>query len=171
MKHKCKRIRKGKYEYRGHIIQCAGYHAPEHRIVWEAGPKGEIYADFHGFSLKEVKMYIDRDLDKEETSSSGLPSDREGWEKLVKFDVLSEAFMEEYADKLDWKMISKYQKLSEKFIERHADKVNWYEISIHQELSEAFIEKYADKVHWRLISIRQQLSDEFKQRHANRLIR
>ena len=62
---KCKRIHRGKYEYRGYIIQCAGYYPPEQRIVWEAGPKGEIYADFHGFSLREVKMAIDYDLDKE----------------------------------------------------------------------------------------------------------
>ena len=66
MKHKCKRIHRGKYEYRGYIIQCAGYYHPEHRVCWEACPKGEIYADFHGFSLWEVKMAIDYDLDKEE---------------------------------------------------------------------------------------------------------
>ena len=65
MKHKCKRIHRGKYEYRGYIIQCAGYYHPEHRVCWEACPKGEIYADFHGFSLREVKMAIDYDLDKE----------------------------------------------------------------------------------------------------------
>ena len=66
MKHKCKRIHRGKYEYRGYIIQCEGYYPPEQRVVWEASPKGEIYADFHGFSLREVKMAIDCDLDKEE---------------------------------------------------------------------------------------------------------
>ena len=65
MKHKCKRIHNGNYEYRGYIIQCVGYYPPEQRVVWEACPKGEIYADFHGFSLKEVKMAIDNDLDKE----------------------------------------------------------------------------------------------------------
>lgn len=66
MTHKCKRIRRGNYEYRGYTIQCVGYYHPEHRVVWEACPKGEIYADFHGFSLREVKMAIDNDLDKEE---------------------------------------------------------------------------------------------------------
>lgn len=123
-----------------------GYYHPEHRVCWEAGPKGEIYADFHGFSLREVKMYIDRDLDKEETSSSGLPSDREGWDKLVKFDVLSEAFMEEHADELDWEGISEWQKLSEDFIERYADQVDWDWISSCQELSEWFIERHADRL-------------------------
>lgn len=67
MKHKCKRIRRGNYEYRGYIIQCeAYYYHPEHRVIWEACPKGEIYADFHGFSLREVKMAIDYYLDKED---------------------------------------------------------------------------------------------------------
>ena len=66
MKHKCKRIHRGKYEYRGYIIQCEGYYPPEQRVVWEAGPKGKIYADFHGFSLREVKMDIDYNLDKED---------------------------------------------------------------------------------------------------------
>ena len=66
MKHKCKRIRSGNYEYRGYIIQCLGYYHPEQRVVWEACPRGNtLYADFHGFSLKEVKMDIDNDLDKE----------------------------------------------------------------------------------------------------------
>ena len=66
MTHKCKRIRRGNYEYREYIIQCMGYYQPERRVIWEACPKGEIYADFHGFSLREVKMAIDNDLDKED---------------------------------------------------------------------------------------------------------
>ena len=66
MKHKCKKIHRGNYEYRGYIIQCGGYYHPEHRITWEACPKGEIYADFHGFSLSEVKRTIDYYSDKEE---------------------------------------------------------------------------------------------------------
>ena len=66
MKHKCKRICRGLYEYREYIIQCVGYYNPEHRVVWEACPKGNMLcADFHGFSLREVKMAIDYDLDKE----------------------------------------------------------------------------------------------------------
>lgn len=66
MKHKCKRLHRGKYEYRGYIIQCVGYYPHEQRMAWEAVPKGEIYADFHGFSLREVKMDIDYNLDKED---------------------------------------------------------------------------------------------------------
>ena len=65
MKHKCKRLRRGNYEYRGYIIQCVGYYHPEHRVCWEACPKSNMLcADFHGFSLREVKIAIDCDLDK-----------------------------------------------------------------------------------------------------------
>ena len=66
MKYKCKRISSGNYEYRGYIIQCVGYYHPDHHVVWEACPKSNmLYADFHEFSLREVKIAIDDDLDKE----------------------------------------------------------------------------------------------------------
>ena len=64
-KHKCKRLRRGNYAYRGYIIYCVGYYNPEHRVCWEACPKSNMLcADFHGFSLREVKIAIDCDLDK-----------------------------------------------------------------------------------------------------------
>ena len=65
MKHRCKRIRCGTYEYRGYIIQSVGYYNPEHRVCWEAHLPNELWADFHGYSLKEVKLFIDDDLDRE----------------------------------------------------------------------------------------------------------
>jgi len=68
------------------------------------------------------------------------------WEEISKYQKLSEAFIEKYADKVDWTLISKYQKLSEPFIEKYADKVDWGEISEYQELSEPFIEKFEDKL-------------------------
>lgn len=64
MKNTKKKVRKGKYLYRGYEIQCIGYYHPEKRIVWEANFKGEIDAAFHGFSLKEVKVLIDNHEDK-----------------------------------------------------------------------------------------------------------
>ena len=63
---RCKRIRCGTYEYRGYIIQSVGYYHPEHRVCWEAHLSNGFCADFHGYSLKEVKLLIDYDLDKEE---------------------------------------------------------------------------------------------------------
>ena len=65
VKYKCKRICRGNYAYRGYIIYCVGYYNPDHRVAWEAVPEGNaLRADFHGFSLREVKIAIDCNLDK-----------------------------------------------------------------------------------------------------------
>ena len=58
---KCKKIRAGKYKYRGLIISCIGYYEPEKRVVWEAYDPKSGCAEFHGFSKREVKSYIDED--------------------------------------------------------------------------------------------------------------
>lgn len=61
--HKAKRIRAGKYIYRGYEIYCCGYYPPEQRVVWEAADEnGCGFA--HDYSLKGVKKLIDLDLDK-----------------------------------------------------------------------------------------------------------
>ena len=58
----CKKIRAGKYLYRGWIIVCIGYYHPEKRVVWEGYDPESGNADFHGFSKAEIKMMIDDDL-------------------------------------------------------------------------------------------------------------
>lgn len=61
--YKLKRIRAGKYEYRGIHINCIGYYNPEHRVCWEA--IDEYGCGFaHAYSLKECKNLVDIDLDK-----------------------------------------------------------------------------------------------------------
>jgi hypothetical protein len=61
--HKAKRIRAGKYIYRGYEINCCGYYPPEQKVVWEA--VDEYGCGFaHNYSLKGVKKLIDLDLDK-----------------------------------------------------------------------------------------------------------
>jgi len=60
----CKKIRAGKYLYRGWIIGCAGYYHPEKRVVWEGYDPESGNADFHGFSKAEIKMMIDDDLSR-----------------------------------------------------------------------------------------------------------
>ena len=58
---KAKRISKGKYLYRGYIIECIGYYHPEHRVCWECIDNyGNGFG--HGYSLKECKMWIDEEL-------------------------------------------------------------------------------------------------------------
>lgn len=77
----CKKIKAGKYKYRGWIISCVGYYEPEERcVVWEAyDPEigyGDMivvwgacdpergYGDLHGFSKRQIKRLIDERLSK-----------------------------------------------------------------------------------------------------------
>ena len=61
--HKAKRIRAGKYIYRGYEIYCCGYYPPERRVVWEA--IDEYGCGFaHHYSLKGVKKLIDQSLNE-----------------------------------------------------------------------------------------------------------
>ncbi len=61
------------------------------------------------------------------------------WEHLVVNYILTEEFMDHWADTLDWQLISQYQQLSEEFITKHSGQVAWYYITWHQELSAEFI--------------------------------
>lgn len=62
-KHKAKRIRPGKYNYRGITINCIGYFEPEHRICWEAVDEtGCSFA--HAYTFRDCKYLVDKDLDK-----------------------------------------------------------------------------------------------------------
>ncbi len=51
----CKKIRAGKYQYRGWVISRVGYYEPEQRVAWEAYDPKTGCADFHGFSKREIK--------------------------------------------------------------------------------------------------------------------
>lgn len=55
----CKKIKAGKYKYRGWIISCVGYYEPERRVCWEAIDPETTCGDFHGYSKKEIKRLID----------------------------------------------------------------------------------------------------------------
>lgn len=62
--YRAKKISKGHYLYRGFEIICVGYYSPEKRVCWEAvDERGCAFA--HGFSLKECKMWIDIEYEKE----------------------------------------------------------------------------------------------------------
>jgi len=60
----CKKIRAGKYEYRGWIISSVGYYEPERRVCWEGYDPDTGCGDFHGFSKREIKWLIDESLSK-----------------------------------------------------------------------------------------------------------
>ena len=62
-KHHAHRVDTNIYEYRGFQIECVGYYPPEHRVVWEVvDHDGSGFA--HAFTLRECKMWIDKELDK-----------------------------------------------------------------------------------------------------------
>jgi len=60
----CRKIRSGKYEYRGFIISRFGYHSPDKKVCWEGHNPNTGSADYHGFSKQQIKFLIDSDLSK-----------------------------------------------------------------------------------------------------------
>jgi hypothetical protein len=60
MKHRCKKIEAGKYEYRGYIIHCHGYYPPNQCVVWEVYKVDGYHCDYSGYSKREMKEAIDR---------------------------------------------------------------------------------------------------------------
>lgn len=96
-------------------------------------------------------------------------ADRLNWEYVSKRQTLSEPFMEKWADKIGWYWVSSYQILSESFIEKWADKLVWEFICASQILSEPFIEKWAHKVNWDVISTDQELSEDFIIKHKDKI--
>ncbi len=57
-----KKVSKGKYLYNGYSVYNIGYYPPDQRVVWEGMNLETGEADYHGYSKKEVKGYIDEDL-------------------------------------------------------------------------------------------------------------
>lgn len=96
-------------------------------------------------------------------------ADRLNWEYVSKRQILSEPFMEKWAHKIGWYWVSSYQILSEPFIEKWADKLVWDFICSSQTLSEPFIEKWAHKVDWAVISTHQKLSEDFIIKHKDKI--
>lgn len=64
-----KRVSRGKYLYNGYSVYSIGYYPPDQRVVWEGMNLQTGEADYHGYSKKEIKEYIDQDLttNKEKT--------------------------------------------------------------------------------------------------------
>ena len=58
-KYRCKKIKAGKYEYRGLIISRFGYHQPDKKVCWEGFDPKTFNTDFHGYSKRQVKKLID----------------------------------------------------------------------------------------------------------------
>lgn len=134
-------------------------------------------------------MGLDRDFKKI------IKSYKENWDAISADPNLSEAFIEEFADKLNWRMVSNRATLSEAFIEKHIDRLDmsailsrqkvseaflrknmasfkwndWKALSACQKLSEKFILEFADKINWTDITAGQDLSEEFMEKYADKI--
>lgn len=62
--------------------------------------------------------------------------------------------------KLDWNYISAREILSEAFIEKYKDRVFWYKISEYQNISSKFALKFKKLVDWSLLSNSKKLTPE-----------
>jgi hypothetical protein len=82
--------------------------------------------------------------------------------------VLSDAFVEEFADRLPVTILDIRQR-SEDFVRRHQEQLDWWRVSQHARLSEAFLREFQDKVNWDLVSVGQQLSTAFVEEFADRV--
>lgn len=68
-------------------------------------------------------------------------------ELVSRYQTLSEAAMDEFADLLDWNLLSYFQRMSEDFMEKHAHRLNWNTIfSSGKYLSKNFSEKNSHRV-------------------------
>jgi hypothetical protein len=103
------------------------------------------------------------------THSAACVGDQVDWEYISRCQVLSEAFMREFADRVDWTSISYENTLSEAFIREFADRVDWDRISYEKTLSEPFIREFADRVDWNSISYEKTLSEPFIREFADRV--
>lgn len=120
--------------------------------------------------IKLTKAAVERikihDLSQEFLNQSSSPLDLAildsmDWDKKSEEPQLTEAFIEEHADRVNWKIICNHQNLSEAFIEKFKDRVDWKIISCKQKLSEVFIMKYKAKLCWSDVCAYQKLSEKF----------
>ena len=59
-----KRLRAGRYEYRGYIVINHGYYSPDKCIWWEAINIITGEADFHEHTKRCIKKRIDEEINK-----------------------------------------------------------------------------------------------------------
>lgn len=96
-------------------------------------------------------------------------SDKIDWEWISYKYPLSESLIDLYANRIDWNGILSSRVLTEDLLDKHQDKMNWGHICLTQILSEDFIEKHADKVDWNAVSKHQNLSESFIEKYANKV--
>ena len=91
---------------------------------------------------------------------------------ICSYQTLSEDFIRKHVDifnKTAWTSISKYQILSEAFIEEFSENVDWYMIFIHQKFSKTFLEKHYKRVTLEHIFKNVKISEIFFENHYKEL--
>lgn len=58
-----KKIKCGRYEYKGYILQNIGYYPPDKKVVWEAHDPKTGEGSFHAYSKRQLKYLIDKDVE------------------------------------------------------------------------------------------------------------
>jgi hypothetical protein len=93
------------------------------------------------------------------------------WDDILKYQCLSEEFIDEYINRFEFRKIFVYQKVSEKFIEKYKSRIeDWSQIIESQKLSEKFIEdNFIDEEYWETIFIFQILSESFIEKYYKKL--
>ncbi len=81
--------------------------------------------------------------------------------------ILSESFMRNHKDRLDWDYLPGFQNMSEAFVREHADLVNWNRINIHN-YSDAFHRDFDHQINWNLAFCQPYLDIAFVERYFQR---
>jgi hypothetical protein len=91
------------------------------------------------------------------------------WRIISIKQILSEQFIEKYANKLNLFYILVNQKLSEDFLSKHIHKFNWKFMFTFKNFSEKFIIKNIDIIDLEWVSLCQKLSEDFISKYSKKL--
>lgn len=83
------------------------------------------------------------------------------WKLVLKFQKLSDEYLEKNLYRLDFKMLSYNRYTSENFIEKYKDKFFWKILCANRKLSERFMNCNKALLKWNIITIHQDLSENF----------
>lgn len=122
----------------------------QHRVMWSAVLRRQRFDEEF---LREMKSHF-----------------AEAWTTVSRYQVLSEDFVHEFAERLDWEHVLTYQTLSQRFLAEHSKYYTedcWRLISRYQQLSEDFIQQHASKVDWNNVARYQRVSGRFLTQHRD----
>jgi hypothetical protein len=84
------------------------------------------------------------------------------WGTVSRCQLLTDAMIIKYADKIDFQQMAKWNHISEKILERFGDRMDWGDVSYRQAMSDQFIKKYRHKLSIEMLGSNPFLSRKFK---------